>query len=270
MAELTHAGSMWWLLVRARIRSQLQYRGSFVLYTVGQFLVSFIDFLALAALFTRIDSLAGWSIGEIALLYGMAALSFNLCDLVVGSLDYLPTRIQDGSFDSYLLRPAGTLVQLSADGFALRRIGKVLQGLLVLVYALAELDLAWDAGRVALLVVSIVAGTVIFASIWVVVMTVCFWVIDGREVTNAFTYGGNFLANQPLAIYSTWLRRLVVFLIPIAFVNYFPALAILGRDDPFGTPEVAKYLGPAVAVVTALVAAAVWRNAVRHYRSTGS
>ena len=253
----------------ARARSQWQYRASFFLFLVGQALTSFIDFLALLAIFTQIDALAGWSVAEVALLYGMASTSFHLTDQVIGSLDHLPVRIQDGSFDSYLMRPAGALVQFTADGFALRRLGKLLQAVPVLIVAIGAIDIDWSVAKATHLAVSIAAGAIIYGAIWICGVTICFWIIEAREFVNAFTYGGNFLANQPMEIYSTWFRRLFV-LIPIAFVNYLPALAILGKERPGWAAEPLSYASPLVALVAVLVANVVWRFGVRHYRSTGS
>ena len=264
-----HEIDVWRRMAFARARSQWQYRGSFFLFLIGQALTSFIDFLALLAIFTQVDALGGWSVAEVALLYGMASTSFHITDQIIGSLDHLPLRIQEGSFDSYLLRPAGALVQVTADGFALRRLGKLLQAVPVLVVALAAVDVSWGLGTALHLAVSLAAGAVIFGAVWVVGVTICFWVIDAREFVNAFTYGGNFLANQPIDIYSTWFRRLFI-LIPIAFVNYFPALSILDKERPDFAPEALSYASPAVAVVAFLVANATWRFGVRHYQSTGS
>ena len=40
--------------------------------------------------------------------------------------------------------------------------------------------------------------------------------------------------------------------------------------SPFGLPGWVVWCSPAVALVAALLAAAIWRFGVRHYRSTGS
>jgi len=124
-------------------------------------------------------------------------------------------------------------------------------------------------GRVAMLVVSIPAAIVIFSSIWVVGGCLAFWTTDGGEFTNAFTYGGNFLAQYPIDIYSSWLRRFLAYIVPLAFVTYFPALYILGKDDPLGLPRFLEFSSPLVAAAAAVVASFVWRFAVRHYRSAG-
>lgn len=261
---------LWRRLAGAQVRSQLQYRLSFALYTAGQFLASFVDFLALAVLFTKVDALGGWSVAEVALLYGLTGIAFNVCDLAIGAADSISLKIRDGSFDGYLIRPAPALLQLSADGFALRRAGKVLQALIVFGLAVRLLDLTWDVRRVALVLVAIACGVAIYAAVWTATASIAFWVIDAREIGNAFTYGGNFLANQPLSIYAAWLRAFAVYVLPIAFAAYLPATLILDKPLPPGIPAAAPYLTPLVAAAAVAGAAWIWRVSLRRYRSTGS
>ena len=63
--------------------------------------------------------------------------------------------------------------------------------------------------------------------------------------------------------------EIVGYIVPIAFVAYFPSLYILGKPDPLGLPPVLQFAAPVVAVVTAIAAGLVWRVAVRHYQSAG-
>ena len=108
-----------------------------------------------------------------------------------------------------------------------------------------------------------------FSSIWVVGACIAFWTTDGGEFTNAFTYGGTFLAQYPVDIYSAWLRRFLAYVVPLAFVCYFPSLYVLGKPDPLGLPRLLDFASPLVALAAALAAGMIWRGAVRHYRSAG-
>jgi ABC-2 type transport system permease protein len=257
-------------LVGARIRGQLQYRLSFGLNVAGAALISFLDFATILVLFNRVDALGDWSVSQVAFLYGIACVSFAFTDLVVGHLDLLPRMIREGEFDLVLIRPLGSLFQVVSSDFSLRRLGKAAQGGAVLAVAVPYLDVQWTAGRVAMTAVAIVAGAVIYAGVWVAFATVAFWLVDSMEVANAFTYGGNFVAQYPINIFGPWLRRLVVFVVPIAFVAYFPALYVLDKDDPLGLPQAFRFASPLVAVAVCAAGGLVWRLAVRHYRSTGS
>lgn len=260
---------LWRRLVGAQIRSQLQYRFSFVLDVCGAFLISFIDFLAVLVIFHNVPRLGTWSVREVALLYAFSSISFALTDLAIGHLDQFPQKVRDGNFDILLVRPRSTLFQVIGSDFQVRRLGKAAQGAAVLVYALTALNLHWTVGRAALVVVMVPSAIVIFASVWVVGSCLAFWTTDGGEFTNAFTYGGNFLAQYPVDILSSWLRRFLAYIVPLAFVCYFPALYLLDKPDPLGLPRVLQFASPFVALVSAAVAGLVWRFAVRHYRSAG-
>jgi ABC-2 type transport system permease protein len=261
--------ALWGRLVGAQIRSQVQYRVSFGLELVGAFLIAFLDFLAVLVIFHNTPRLAEWTVQEVAFLYALSSITFALTDLLIGHLDLFPRLIRDGNFDVLLVRPRGTLFQVIASDFQLRRLGKAAQGVLVLVYALGALHIDWTPARVVVLLVSIPAGVLIFSAVWVAFGCLAFWTVDSGEFTNAFTYGGNFLAQYPIDIYGAWLRRFLAYLVPLAFVCYFPALYVLGKHDPLGLPRVLQFLSPAVALAAACVAGAAWRFAVRHYRSAG-
>jgi ABC-2 type transport system permease protein len=257
-------------LVAARVRAQFQYRLSLALTVLGNMLLSALDFLGILVLFGRVDALGGWSVSEVALLYGISTVSFSLTDLVIGQLDQLPRMIREGEFDQILVRPLGSLAQVVTADVALRHLGRLTQGLTVLVVALTQLEVDWTLGRAAWLVAAILAASAIFAGIWIAFATISFWLIDSFEVTNAFTYGGNVTASYPINIFGAWLRRLVIFVIPIAFVAYFPALYLLEKEDPLGLPAAMRFASPLVAAAALLAAGLLWRTAVRRYRSVGS
>jgi ABC-2 type transport system permease protein len=260
---------VWRRLVGAQIRGQLQYRGSFALDLSGSFLISFLDFFAVLIVFHNVSRLGTWDVHQVALLYAISMISFALTDLLIGHLDLLPQKVRDGTFDVLLVRPRSTLLQVAALDFQLRRLGKAFQGAIVLVWALATVHVDWTAGRVTMLVLTIPTGVVLFSAVWVAGSCIAFWTVDGGEFTNAFTYGGNFLTEYPIDIYSRWVRRILAYAVPLAFVAYFPSLYVLGKPDPLGLPRVLAFAGPAVAAVACVAAAAVWRFAVRRYRSAG-
>ena len=259
-------------LAAARVRADWQYRTSFVLFTLGQALITVLDFLAIAVIFGQVDDLEGWSLAEVAFLYGASGTAFGLADCFISAVERCSQRIKDGTFDRLLIRPLGPLLQLSAEEFAFRRFGKLAQAMTVFAIAIAAVDVTWTPGRVAMVPVMVVAGFAIFGAVFVMTSSIAFWTVDTQEFANAFTYGGNFMTQYPLAVFAPWMRRLAM-ITGIAFVNYFPTLYVLGRDgdgERFGLPAAGTFASPLVGVVAALAAMWVWRTAIRHYRSTGS
>jgi len=258
------------LLARMWIRVSMSYRTSFVILTVGQFLISGLDFVAILVMFTNIDALGGFSLSEIAFLYGGSTLCLGLADLILGNIERLGRRIRLGTLDAMMVRPVSVYVQMCADEFALRRLGRITQGGLVFAWSVHALDIDWTAARLAMVPYLLVFGTAIFLAIFTMGAAVQFWTADSSELANAFTYGGSTLAQFPMTIYPTEAIKALTFAVPITFVNWYPSLFILDRQDPLGLPGAVQFGGPVVAALLAVLAAAVWRTGVRHYRSTGS
>lgn len=274
MAETLRTGvaslDVWRRLVGARIRADWQYRTSFFLFLASQTVIASMDLAVVAVIFHRVDTVAGWSGMEVALLFGISGVAFGLADLLISQVELASNHIKAGTFDLFLLRPVPTLLHLSASEFALRRLGRTLQPLVVLIVALVAAPIHWRVETVALIPVSIVCGALIFGSVWVITSSISFWTVESQEVANAFTYGGSLATSYPVDILGSWLRRVLTFLIPLAFVAYLPASRLLGRDEPLGLPSVIAWVGPVVALASVFVAQLVWRLAVRHHRSTGS
>ncbi|WP_435185881.1 ABC transporter permease [Streptomyces sp. bgisy126] len=252
------------------IRSTMAYRLSFALTLFNSFCVTFFDFVVILLMFGQVKGLGGFSFAEVAFLYGTAGTAFGTADLTMGSLQRMGRRVRDGSLDTFLMRPAPLLAQVAADKFALRRFGRVAQALLVLVWSLFLLDVDWTPVKVVLLPVTVVCGAVIFGAVMVIGASALFWLQDASEVTNAFTYGGNTLLQYPPSIFAQELVRGVVYVVPLAFVSWLPALYVLGRPAPAGVPDWAAFASPAVALVCCGVAGLAWRAGIRSYRSTGS
>jgi len=233
-------------------------------------MVTGIEFAAIWGLFHRFGQLRGWRLPEIALFYGLISISAGLAEMGSRGLDVFADLVRSGDFDRLLVRPRSTILQLLGQELTLRRLGRVVQGVAVLAYAVWAGHLAWTPGRLALVPAAIACGVCALLGLQVLQATSAFWTIEALEVWNAFTYGGMTMAQYPLAIYRSWFRALFTYVFPIGCVTYFPGLAILGRADPLGAPPVVGWLAPLAGPVFLAACLQVWRIGVRHYRSTGS
>lgn len=269
-ARVADAVRGYWLIVAMWVRSTMAYRASFALNTFGNFAASGLDFVAIVIMFRHTEVLGGFSLAEVAVLYGACSTSLGLADLMLGNTDRVGARIRDGSLDTLLVRPVPVFAQVAADRFALRRVGRVSQGLFVLVWGLASADVAWSPLKAVLVPVMVLAGAVIFSAVFVAGAAFQFAASDAAEVANSFTYGGNTMLQYPPTIFARELVRGVVFVVPLAFVNWMPALYILGRPDQLGLPSWSAFLSPLVALAAVLLASLGWRAGLRSYRSTGS
>jgi ABC-2 type transport system permease protein len=258
----------YFLLAWTWTRAAAAYPASFWLMTGLGLVVAAMDVGVILVVFANTTTLAGFSREEVLFLYGASSVSFTLCDMFVSNIDRISQHIKAGTLDTFLIRPVSVWLQLATDRFNANRVGRVLQAGAVLGYSVAALDLGWR--RAWMIPVMVVTGIVIFTALWTMAGALQFVLTDAPEVTSSFTYGSHQLSQYPFSIYGRDLVAGVTYVVPLAFINWQPGLYVLGRDDPFGTPEFTRFLGPAAALVLALLAALAWRQGIRHYRSTGS
>jgi ABC-2 type transport system permease protein len=206
----------------------------------------------------------------VALLYGMANVSMALATGFTRGFDLFDQMVKSGEFDRVLLRPRSTALQIVAQQLQIARIGRLTQGLVVLIWGVAALDVDWGIANSTLLLASVLGGACLFSGVFVMQATMAFWTTESLEIVNTVTYGGLETVQYPIAIYARWFRRFFTFVIPMACLNYFPSVAITGGPDPLDTPPIVSWLSPLAGFAFLLIACRLWRFGVRHYRSTGS
>lgn len=256
--------------VGSSVHSQMQYKASFLMLSLGHLLNTGLEFLAIWLLFARFGSLQSWRLAEVAFFYGLANVAFAFTDASSRGFDILGDTIKSGDLDRLLLRPRSLVLQLAGQELTLRRIGRLAQGCAVLLWAASALQLRWTLTRLTLAISTLLGSACLFYGLIVLQATMAFWTVETLELVNAFTYGGVFAAQYPMAIYRGWLLRFYIYVIPLACVSYFPVVAILGRADPLGTPAWLGWVSPLAGPAFLLLALQAFRMGVRHYTSTGS
>ncbi|MCC7493526.1 MAG: ABC-2 family transporter protein [Fimbriimonadaceae bacterium] len=259
---------LYWRYVGQSLRAQLQYRGSVVLLAVGHFLITGGEFLAVWALLDRFGSLRGWSLAEVGVFYGLVSIAFATAEAVVRGFDVLPGLVKSGSFDRLLLRPRSVTLQVIGHELQLLRLGRWSQGVVVLAWSVAALQVDWTVGRVLLALWTVIGGACLFSGLFIAQAALSFWTTETLELINILTYGGVETAQFPLSVYRPWFRAFFTFVVPLACVSYFPGLAIVGR--PHDAPTALLATAPAAGLLFLGASLLFWRHGLRHYTSTGS
>ncbi len=269
---MNHVFGSYCRLLGAQMRSQLQYRTSFVLDVFSTAFFTITEFGALALVLTRFETIGGWTFAEVAFLYGLVELSFGLMDMLFAGFDpvFFGQGIKKGTFDQFLLRPVPVFWQVLSSDVTLRRIGRITLGIIIFVIALQLNTIDWTLVKVLYLPFVIVGMVLFFGGLFMIGSSLTFWTVESVEAMNILTYGGNFLISYPMSIYQDWLRRIFTYVVPAIFLNYYPALYFLNKPDPFDFPFFAHFLAPVAGVFVFSLALLFWRFALKHYQSTGS
>lgn len=250
------------------VRAQLHYRRAALNGALVQAINVILDIVALFALLARCHRIEGWTMPQLTLLYGLVATPLGVALLLAGEIDNLGDALRRGSFDTSRTRPCRTLVLLAGQGFELRRLGRVVMGLLVL-----AVGLHWchrgDAAALGICLIALMGGVACFLGIVIGQAAIAFWTVDGLEVANLLIFGGEYLASWPLPIYPRWLMRLLLSVVPIGAMTYPPALVLTHRITEPGAMALAV-AAPLTGVATFALSLWLWHLGVRRHQSTGS
>lgn len=247
------------------VRGMMQYKASFLLNSLGQFLVSFSVFLGIYFMFRRFHQVRGYSYSEVLLCYAIVLMEFSLAEMWARGFDTFSGLVRSGEFDRVLVRPQGEILQVLGSRFELTRLGRMSQAVVMLVYAFCTAEIHWTVGRVCTLLFMLVGGTAVFSGLFLIYAALCFFTLEGLEFMNVLTDGAREYGKYPLDVYGKRVLQFATVLVPYALIQYYPLQYILGR-----TANPIYIFLPLAAVLFLLPCYGLWRFGVRHYKSSGS
>ena len=215
------------------LKSELEYRVNFILSFISQILVFFTYYFVIIALFTKFDNIKGFTMFEVLLCFSVIQFGFSFNEVFARGVDRFDVLIVHGDFDRLLLRPKNIILQVLCSDSDFVKLSRLIQSLIVLVISLINLDISWSITKVITLVLMLISSCVIFFGIFLLAASYCFYTVQGLEVRNVFTDGGKHMAQYPIGIFQREFVLFFTFIIPYAFVNYYPLLYFLGKKDSF-------------------------------------
>ncbi len=247
------------------LRSAMEYKTSFILTTLGQFLISFGSFLGLYYLFARFDNVEGFTFNEVLLCYSVVLMAYAIAECFAYGFKSFSTTISNGQFDRIMIRPCNELFSVLVSAVEFSSIGKFVQALLIIIYSILSGSLAWTYDKVLVYIGMIFGGVFVFMGLYIVYAALCFFTIEGLEFINIFTDGGKEFGKYPMKIYGSAILKVFTYIVPLACVQYYPLLYILGHKSNIGLA-----LTPLYTIVFLGFSILVWKIGVRNYKSTGS
>lgn len=251
--------------IAIQLKSQMQYKASFFMTAVGQFLISFSAFLGVYFMLSRFHSVKGFEFSEILICFSVVLTSFAISECFVRGFDVFPRLIQSGNLDRILLRPRNEVFQVLTSNIEFTRFGRLLQALLMLVYAVPASGIVWSFDKIMTVVLMIIGGIAVFSSLFVLYAGISFFTVEGIEFMNIFTDGTKEFGKYPVSIYGKGILKFYTYVVPIALFQYYPFLYLVGRSDSIGLIFL-----PLLGFLFMIPCYCFFRFGLRRYKSTGS
>ncbi|NVB77581.1 MAG: ABC transporter permease [Kofleriaceae bacterium] len=254
-----------WVQLRTSVAQALAYRANFIIEGTMSVAWLLLALLPLIVLFDQRKEVAGWdppsALIVMAYFMGVKAVMEGL---VSPSLTQLVERIRTGAFDYVLLKPVDAQFMVSSARYEPWKVFDLLGAVGLAVYALARRGYAPSAADLALGIVLFIAGVLAMYALWIVAAAASFWVV---RLDNLIYLLGSILdtARWPIQVFRGAWRLVFTFIIPIAVMTTFPAMALLGKLD---AKTALATLGGAIAMLA--ISRLVWVSAIRNYTSASS
>ncbi|MEV6413221.1 ABC-2 family transporter protein [Kribbella sp. NPDC051718] len=246
------------------VRRSVTFRADLFFEFVVAVVAGAASLAALGVVYTRTDSLGGWSAGEaIALLGTFQIVSGLRAALVEPNLQWFGEQVKNGQFAALLIQPAPAILLASLGTYAPLALLQVALGFGVVGYGLAQAAISVTLTGVVAWLILVLTATVITWATRVLFSSVVFWAL-GLSLDVVYEAVWQF-GRYPVQLYATPLRLLLSYGFPVALVATVPA-DVLAR----GGGLVAVPVALAVAAGACAIALCVWRAGLRRYTSATS
>jgi ABC-2 type transport system permease protein len=266
MAKLTLGIALW----AAGLRSALQYRTDTFIVIVMALAFQGTGFAFAWVLLSRFESLAGWTLGQVAFLYGLRLIVHAAAGVLTGPFFGLESQVRSGEFDRYLIRPLSPLLQFMTQRVEISILGDLLGGVGIFIAANQLVGLAWTPAALVYLVLAIAGGALAEAAVRILIGALSFRFLASTSFLYLVDSVFSTFANYPLTIFGGILQFLFTFVLPLAFVAYVPATVLLDRTAELQVNPVLAYVAPAIGVLWIAIAVRVFNRELRNYQSAGS
>lgn len=260
---------MYFKLLTISFEGRMQFRADFFVGMISVIVLNIFSLATIGVVLNRFQSLAGWSMWEIVFLYSLWILGHSVFSLLFWHLDELEYFITQGTFDMFLIRPISPFLQLLGREINYTGFADVVVGVSGLAISLTQLHLTLSPLQWLYLIVIVFSGTLIEFSLTLSLATIAFWTGRSQASIDSVMQVSFLIQRYPVDMFGRAFRLFVTGIVPVAFMNYFPARLLLGKIPPGDPWAFLSYLSPVVALLLLGLASVVWRIGIRNYSSSG-
>lgn len=262
---------MFWYYSKTSFRARLQYKSDAILSAAGLFCRQAGDIIVVYFTLLKFNQINGWNINEMMFLYSLLFVTYALLVIFFAGLRDFRYRLEDGAFDRMITRPRGVLFQLmSVNSDWIAAIGHGSLGILLFILSANNVGITWNVKTILYYIFTIIGGVLIQGAIFLFFASFHFIFVKADNLKDLFYGNMKRFAGYPISIYNKAIQYMLVYIVPFAFVNYFPCQYLLRKEDMAQYPEIYMYISPLVGVVLYILAYAFWRFSFRFYNSTGN
>ena len=247
------------------LKSKMSYRADFIISTIGMICTNIAGFVGFWILFRNFPSISGWNYYQMLFLYGFSLISLTPVQCLFDNNWSLRMNVYSGDFIKYCFRPINLFFYYQSEVFDIKGLGQLAFGVGTLVYAWGHLGIAVTPLVILKTVIFLITASLIMIALQNAAAATCFWIQNSFYVMD-LVFKFKSYANYPITIFGPFFRFLFTFVMPIAFIAYYPSLVILQPDNV----PLLTWLSPFVGCLFFWLSYKYWMYGAMKYSGTGS
>ena len=244
----------------------MMFRADFFLAFFGDGALFLVQLLTFETIYSRIDTIAGWTRGQMIIFVGTFSMinALNMVIYFFGIVD-LPGKIRRGDLDHYLTKPVNPLLRLTFENFNIGSIPLVVLSVIIISYGVSVTGV-----EVSLLLgitygIFVLLMTLLWYNMMLILRTIPFFVFSATGIMRIEDRMLEFNFKVPGILYKGVFRIIFYFILPYGIMSTIPTQLITGSISETG-------LGISALTVAVFTFFAIWfwNLGLRNYKSASS
>lgn len=204
-------------LVATNLKAAAALRGNFVLQAGFMAINNLTFFVFWWVLFQRVDSLRGWAIADVELLYGFCTSAFGIMVVLAGGVRHISRWVDEGELDPLLVQPKATWLYAVGSRSQPSGVGDIATGMFFLCVS----------GRVhvstaPLALLCVLCGAAVFLGSALAFFSLAFWLPRTETFSRQLLDFMVMFSLYPEVLFGGALRFALFTVLPAGFVTYVP------------------------------------------------
>jgi len=265
MKKIKHSIFIYIRLISQQLKAILEYQSNFWISVTTGALSQALGFMFLWVVFRNIPEIQGWLFWEVVFLYAMIYFTEGFCSAFFEGIWGIGQYVNRGEFDRMLIRPVPVMVQMLSSRIGMNGYGNIILGGVLITLSLVNMDISMTVFSVIYAVIILISAVVVRMSIYIAAQSSSFWLISNSSSLPFMVHTIGDFAKYPIGLFPAAIKAIICFIIPFAFVSYFPTAFIFGKEG-----QTIALFTPLAALISITLATKLFTLGLKTYNSTGT
>ena len=267
--ELVHYMDVTAQVIKMAVMTIIEYPSNIAGWMISNPLQFIMGFAIIKFVVESFGEINEWNYGQLAFLYGLSVISHALSMIFFVQGWFMGYYVIEGDFDRYLTRPLGVLYQFFFTNINIFGVTDLIPGILVFIYGCVKCEVTVNLLFVLQVVIILIGATLIRGGIYILLGSTSF---HTRSAVDFGQYTQEIMDKTtmyPLSMYPESMQFILTYLIPVGWISFYPASALLGIGSRY-SGMIVPLITLAVGILVMLIAGAYFNRGLSKYESAGN